>query len=147
MDAKKMHPVQIARRISLGIVLIGFTVLTILHQKLQGIPSVDALDPLGGFETLMKFLAGGDLIKKIEPGNIVLFGAVVVLGLVLSRFFCGWFCAFGALQGIFGWIGKKLFKRRFEVPRSVDRVLRWVSPACRNYLFYLDNRQSCNPSL
>jgi len=126
MAAKKMHPVQIARRISLGIVLIGFTVLTILHQKMQGIPSVDALDPFGGLETLMKFLAGGEFVKRIEPGNIVLFGAVVALGLVLSRFFCGWFCAFGALQGVFGWIGKKLFKRRFEVPKKVDRVLRWI---------------------
>ena len=126
MAAKKMHPVQIARRISLGIVLVGLTVLTILHQKLQGIPSIDALDPFGGLETLMKFLAGGEFIKKIEPGNMVLFGAVVVLGLVLSRFFCGWFCAFGALQAVFGWLGKKLFKRRFVVPQKLDRVLRWV---------------------
>lgn len=126
MAAKKMPPIQIARRISLGIVLVGFTVLTILHQRLQGIPSVDALDPFGGLETLMKFLAGGEFIKKLEPGNIVLVGAIVALGLVLSRFFCGWFCAFGALQGVFGWIGKKLFKRRFEVPKMVDRVLRWA---------------------
>lgn len=87
MAAKKINSVQIARRISLEIVLIGFTILTILHQKLQGIPSVDALDPFGGLETLMKFLAGGEFIKKIEPGNIVLFGAVVALGLVLSRVF------------------------------------------------------------
>uniref|UniRef100_A0A7C3E6D2 4Fe-4S binding protein n=1 Tax=Gracilinema caldarium TaxID=215591 RepID=A0A7C3E6D2_9SPIR len=126
MAAKGLHPVQIARRISLGIVLIGFTAITILHQKLQGIPSVDALDPFGGLETLMKFIAGGEFIKRINPGNIVLFGAVVALGLVLSRFFCGWFCAFGALQGVFGWIGKKVFKRRFEVPQKIDRVLRWV---------------------
>lgn len=124
--AKKMHPVQIARRISLGIVLVGLTILTVLHQKMQGMPSIDALDPFGGLETLMKFLAGGEFIKKIEPGNILLFGAVVALGLVLSRFFCGWFCAFGALQGVFGWIGKKLFKKRFVVPAKIDKVLRWV---------------------
>ncbi len=121
-----MHPVQIARRISLGIVLVGLTILTILHQKMQGIPSIDALDPFGGLETLMKFLAGGEFIKKIEPGNIVLFGAVVALGLVLSRFFCGWFCAFGALQGVFGWIGQKIFKKRFVVPAKIDKVLRWA---------------------
>ncbi len=126
MALTKMHPIQIARRISLGIVLIGFTILTILHQKLPNFPSVDALCPFGGLETLMKFIAGGELVKRITAGNIVLFGAVVTLGIVLSRFFCGWFCAFGALQGVFGWIGKKLFKRRFEVPKKIDRILRWV---------------------
>jgi polyferredoxin len=124
--AKKMSKIQVFRRILLGFFLGGFTLLAILHQKLQGIPSVDALDPFGGLETLFKWLARGEFIKKITPGNIVLLGAIVVLGIVLSRFFCGWLCAFGALQGVFGWIGKKLFKRRFEVPKKLDRVLRWT---------------------
>lgn len=143
MAKKKMHPVQIARRISLGIVLVGLTALTILHQKLRGIPSIDALDPFGGLETLMKFLAGGEFIKRIEPGNIVLLGAVVVLGIVLSRFFCGWFCAFGALQSVFGWIGRKLFKKRFVVPEKVDMVLRWIKyPVLLGILYFTWNAAS-----
>ncbi|MCX7024283.1 MAG: 4Fe-4S binding protein [Spirochaetes bacterium] len=124
--AVKLAPVQIIRRITLGIMLVGLTTLTILHQKLQGIPSIDALDPFGGLETLLKFVSGGELIKKIEPGTLILFGGIVALGIVLSRFFCGWFCAFGALQGVFGWLGKKIFGRRLTVPPKVDRVLRWV---------------------
>jgi len=115
---KKIRPVQLARRVTLGVVLVGMTVLSILHQRMQGIPSIDALDPFGGLETLMKFVAGGEFIAKIEPGNIVLFGGIVALGVVLSRFFCGWFCAFGALQGVFGWIGRKIFGRRFTVPHG-----------------------------
>ncbi len=124
--AQRMPKIQVFRRVVLGTLLVGLTVFTFLHQKLQGIPAIDALDPFGGLETLFKWLAGGDFIKKIEPGNIVLLGAIVALGIVLSRFFCGWLCAFGALQGVFGWIGKKLFKRRFEVPKKLDRVLRWM---------------------
>lgn len=124
--AKKISAVQLARRLSLGLVLVGMTVLMVLHQKIQGFPSIDAIDPFGGLETLMKFIAGGELIKKIEPGNIVLLGGVVALGVVLSRFFCGWFCGFGALQGVFGWLGRKIFKRRFTVPKKLDRVLRFV---------------------
>jgi ferredoxin len=89
-------------------------------------PSIDSLDPFGGVETLFKYLAGGEFIKKIMPANIVLLVAIVVLGIVLSRFFCGWICAFGALQGAFGWLGKKIFKRRFVVPAKLDRILRWV---------------------
>jgi ferredoxin len=124
--ANKIAPIQWARRISLGIFFVAVTTLTVLHQKLQNMPSIDSLDPFGGVETLLKYLAGGELIKKIMPANIVLLAAIVVLGIVLSRFFCGWICAFGALQGAFGWLGKKLFKRRFTVPPKVDRVLRWL---------------------
>jgi len=124
--AAKLAPVQIARRITLGVALVGLTFLTVLHQRLQGIPAIDALDPFGGLETLFKFVAGGQLIKKIEPGSLVLFGAVVAIGVVLSRFFCGWLCAFGALQGVFGWLGKKLFRRRFAVPPRLDAAMRWL---------------------
>jgi len=122
--ARKLPAIQKLRRATLGLALAGVTILSILHQRMQGIPSIDAIDPFGGLETLLKFVAGGELIKKIEPGTVVLFGAILALGLLLSRFFCGWFCAFGALQGLFGWLGKKLFGRRFEVPRKLDSVLR-----------------------
>jgi len=124
--AKRLEPIQLARRITLGVMLASLALLVILHQKMQGIPSIDALDPFGGIETLFKYLAGGEFIKKIEPGNIVMLGGIVALGVVLSRFFCGWFCAFGALQGVFGWLGKKLFRRRFIVPRKLDAALRWL---------------------
>jgi ferredoxin len=123
---RKLATIQIVRRVTLGIFLGGLTILAILHQKLQGIPAIDALDPFGGLETLFKYVASGEFIKKIEPGNIVLLGAIAILGVVLSRFFCGWFCAFGALQGVFGWLGKKIFKRRFTVPQKLDAVLRWA---------------------
>ncbi len=124
--AAKAAPLQIFRRITLGVILLGLTTLTVLHQRVQGIPTIDALDPFGGLETLLKWVAGGEIIKKLEPGTIILFGGIVALGLVLSRFFCGWFCAFGALQGVFGWLGKKIFGRRFTVPAKLDAVLRWI---------------------
>lgn len=126
MSFRKIEPLQLARRIVLGVVLVSFTALMYLHQRYPGVPSVDALDPFGGLETLLKTAAGGEFIKKIFPGTLVLFGGVAVLGLAVSRFYCGWICSFGALQGVFGWIGKKIFRRRFEVPRSLDRVLRWL---------------------
>ena len=124
--ATRLSRIQYLRRISLGIFLAAVTILSILHQKLQNMPSIDSLDPFGGVETLFKYLAGGELIKKIVPANIVLLVAIIVLGILLSRFFCGWICAFGALQGAFGWLGKKIFKRRFVVPAKLDRILRWI---------------------
>lgn len=85
----------------------------------------------------MKYVAGGEYIKKIEPGTVVLFGGFVVLSIVLSRFFCGWFCAFGALQGVFGSLGKKIFRRRFTVPVKLDRVLRWIKYPLLAFIVYL----------
>jgi ferredoxin len=124
--AIKVTGIQAARRVTLGAALVGVTVLAYLHQRVPGIPSIDALDPFGGLETLLKLVAGGELLRRIEPGTVVLFGAVIALGVVLSRLFCGWFCAFGALQAVFGWLGKRILGRRMEVPRRLDAVLRWV---------------------
>lgn len=122
---RKLTGIQLARRISLGFFLTLTTVLTILHQKLQNIPNIDSFCPFGGIETLYKYAAGGELIKKLEISNIFLLVSIVVLGIVLSRFFCGWICAFGALQGVFGKLGAKIFKKRFTVPKKIDSVLRY----------------------
>jgi len=122
---RKMPGIQLARRISLGVILAVVTVMTVLHQLLKDIPSIDAICPFGGLETLYKLVAGGELIRKIEPSNIVMLVLIVILGIVLSRFFCGWICAFGALQGIFGSLGRRIFKKRFTVPQKLDSVLRW----------------------
>ena len=136
--AKKMSGVQVARRVTLGVILVAVTILAFMHQRMQGIPTIDSLDPFGGLETLFKLAAGGELLKKLEPGTVVLFGGIVALGLVLSRFFCGWFCAFGALQGIFGWLGRKLFpKKRLTIPAKVDRYLRWIKYPLLVAIIYL----------
>ncbi len=123
---RKLSGIQLARRISLGFFLTFATVATILHQKLQNIPNVDSFCPFGGIETLYKFIAGGELLKKLEISNIFLFVSVTILAIVLSRFFCGWICAFGALQGIFGRLGRAIFKKRFTVPAKLDAVLRYL---------------------
>jgi NAD-dependent dihydropyrimidine dehydrogenase PreA subunit len=126
MAKSKLSPIQIVRRISLGFFLTLVSTLTILHSRLPGFPSIDGLCPFGGLETLYAYLAGGDLLKNIQPGNIVLMIAIVVLAIVLGRFFCGWICALGTLQGIFGWIGRKIFRRRYNLPAKADSVLRYL---------------------
>lgn len=135
--ARKMTPVQVARRISLGIFLALATVLPILHQRLPGMPSIDGICPFGGLEGLYAWVAGQGLLKYLYPGNIVLLGGIVAVGVVAARFFCGWICALGSLQGIFGSLGRRIFRRRFDLPRPVDRVLRWVKyPVLAAILFF-----------
>ncbi len=121
----KTSSLQIARRLSLGFFLALTTAVAVLHQVARNFPAVDALCPFGGIETLYKLAAGGGFVQRIEPSNIALLALIVGLGLGLSRFFCGWICAFGALQGVFGRLGALVFRRRFAVPRALDSVLRY----------------------
>ncbi|MFA6506784.1 MAG: 4Fe-4S binding protein [Treponemataceae bacterium] len=121
----KLSGIQLARRISLGFFLVLTTTIAFLHQKLQNIPAADAICPFGGLETLYKLIAGGELVKRIEIGTVFLLVSIVILGIVLARFFCGWICALGALQGIFGSLGRRIFKKRFTVPAKLDNVLRY----------------------
>lgn len=107
------------------------SVAAVRHQLLGGGPegsaSIDALCPFGGLEALYKFVASGGFINRLYYSDFVLLAGVVVLALVVGRYFCGWICALGTLQELSRKLGEKLFpKRRFHLPACLDRVLRYV---------------------
>ena len=119
---------RIVRWSILAAVLALVTVLGILHQKL-GVNKpvgVDALCPFGGLETLFSLLAGGGLIKQVAASSVALLVAAVVTALIFRRAFCGRICPLGYLQELFGGIGRKLFKRRLEMPAALDRPARYL---------------------
>ena len=45
--------------------------------------------------------------------------------LIFGNFFCGWACPYGALQELMGDIGKKIFKKRFKMPRSIQKYMQY----------------------
>lgn len=106
--------------ISLSI-LIFVTIQAYLHQVLGGAkaPSIHALCPYGGLEAAYTLFSQGKLIDKIFSGTLVLFVAIIILTLLFRNFFCGTICPFGTLQALFGWLGKKIFKKRYELPISI----------------------------
>jgi len=91
----------------------------------RGTPSVEAYCPFGGLESLYQFLTTGGFIRRIEPSAMVLFAALLLLTLVVSRGFCGWICPLGSVQEWLGMLGRKLFKRRFNPTGDWDRYLRY----------------------
>ncbi|MGE4273416.1 MAG: 4Fe-4S binding protein [Desulfitobacterium sp.] len=99
-----------------------------MHQILGGgkSPSVHALCPLGGLESLYTLLFMGSYIQKIYSGTVVILVLTVVLALLFRRSFCGLLCPFGALQELFARLGIKLFKKRRVVPQVIDRPLRYL---------------------
>jgi Fe-S-cluster-containing hydrogenase component 2 len=103
--------------------------MAILHQAgggPDGSPPVDALCPFGGLETLYKYLAGGEFLKRTNLSNFVLLAGTVITGIVFGRYFCGWICMLGWLQEIPARIGKRIFRKRFVIPQPADRILRYL---------------------
>lgn len=120
--------IKIVRWSILAIFLIWLSVAAYLHQTLGGgvAPSIHALCPFGGLESLYTFFGSGTFIAKIFSGTLILFAITLVLAIVFRRSFCGLLCPFGALQEFFAKLGKKIFGKRFEIPKNIDKPLRFL---------------------
>ena len=108
--------------------LIYITVAAYLHIKNGGgeSPSIHALCPYGGLESIYKFFAEGSFVSKIFSGTMILFGITILIAIIFRRSFCGVICPFGAIQEFTAKIGQKIFKKKFVVPPKIDRPLRYL---------------------
>ncbi|MCK7508909.1 MAG: 4Fe-4S binding protein [Desulfobacterales bacterium] len=61
-----------------------------------------------------------NLFRDDDPFFITL-----VLAVLFRKSFCGLLCPFGAIREFFGLLGKKIFRRNFAVPHTLDRPLRY----------------------
>jgi ferredoxin len=126
------HRSRILRWSVLGIVLVGTTAIITAHQAVRGMgrpAGVDALCPLGGVETLYSLFTGDGFLRRTAASALILLVGMLVMALVYRRSFCGQLCPLGALQGLFGALGSRVFKRRFTVPIAIDRAARWLKYA------------------
>lgn len=117
---------RILRWATLGSLLAFVIAATALHTLGYVGPSIHALCPYGGLESMLSLVAAGTFLKRIVIGTFVLFGSTILLSIAMRRSFCGQICALGALQEFFGKIGHKLFKKRPAVPQKLDRILRYL---------------------
>lgn len=99
-----------------------------LHQVLGGgrSPSIHALCPFGGLESLYELFNTGNYIGKIFLGTIILFAITLVLTILFRRSFCGLICPFGAIQEFFAMLGHKPFRRKKVMPPNLDKPLRYL---------------------
>ena len=113
----------------LGVVLTAVTGIFLAHQLVAGSGkpvSVDALCPFGGIETLFSLIAGAGFIEKTAASAVILLAGMAAVALLFRRSFCGQICPLGTLQGIFGSLGGRLFRKRPQIPRGVDRFARYL---------------------
>ncbi len=117
---------RILRWVMLASLIIFVISATTLHVLGYAAPSVHAICPYGGLESLLAFITFGAFVKKIFLGTFVIFFVTVGLAFVMRRSFCGQICAFGGLQEFFGKLGRKLFRKQPVLPRKLDKVLRYL---------------------
>jgi len=91
-------------------------------------PSVHALCPLGGLESLLTWLSrDGATLSKVFSATMGLFFASIGVALLFKRSFCGQVCPLGTLQELTSRLGRALLGgRRPRMPARLDRTLRWL---------------------
>lgn len=116
------------RYIILAIILIFVTTKAYLHTVLGGdkAPSIHALCPYGALESFYNVIFSGTPIQKIFSGTFIILALTLIIALIFRRSFCGLICPFGAIQEIFGFLGKRIFKKSFELPKKIDKPLRYL---------------------
>jgi polyferredoxin len=84
--------------------------------------AVEGFLPISAIVALKVWLTSGDF-DKVHPAGLVLFTFFVGSGIIFRKTFCSWFCPVGTFSEWLGMLGKKLFKRNFEIPEIVAWIL------------------------
>src|SRR5512139_1080336 len=126
---KRIKLTQRSRRLTQLVFVVYILAMSVIHNlsTVDGAtPSIDALCPFGGIETLQRFISsGGQFIPKTHLSNIVLLIGLTIGVVLAGGAFCGWICPFGTLQDGLTWLRKKLHLREVHIPEEADRWLRY----------------------
>lgn len=109
---KKIRKIQILRHL---IQLISFILLPGLY--------VMAFTELKGIYQMI--LKGNFNFVQVFPGIVELL-TVILITMVLGRFFCGWVCAFGAYNDLIHEISRNIFKINYKLDEKMDSVLKYL---------------------
>ncbi|PKM91813.1 hypothetical protein CVU82_01235 [Candidatus Falkowbacteria bacterium HGW-Falkowbacteria-1] len=120
------NPFRFIVQISILFVVVS---LALMHQKfgIERAAPIDAYCPFGAVESFFTLLFNGEFLKKIFVSSFILLGIFLVSTIFLGRVFCGYFCPLGTIQEWMRELGKKIgFKKDLEVPKKIDKYLRYV---------------------
>ncbi|MGG3564995.1 4Fe-4S binding protein [Neobacillus rhizosphaerae] len=77
--------------------------------------AVEGFLPISALVALKVWINSGEF-DQIHPAGLVLFTFFVGAGIIFRKSFCSWFCPVGTVSEWTARLGKKIFKRNFEVP-------------------------------
>jgi polyferredoxin len=84
--------------------------------------AVEGFLPISALVALKVWLLSGEF-DRIHPAGLILFTFFVGSSLVFRKAFCGWICPIGTVSEWTGKLGKKLFKKNFDLPKWVIWLL------------------------
>jgi ferredoxin len=127
----KLNNNKYVRYLRIGLLAIFTVLVTVaatLHIAKGGAanPSIHAICPFGGLESLYQVFTAGTFISKIFSGTLILFFITVAIAILFRRSFCGLICPFGAIQEFFAKVGRLIFKKQLKMPAKIDRPLRYL---------------------
>jgi polyferredoxin len=83
--------------------------------------------PIAGLMNLKYWVTTGH-VPLIHPAAMYLFGAFLLMSLLLKKAFCSWLCPVGTLSESLAALGRRILKRfglrAFHLPKAVDMALR-----------------------
>jgi polyferredoxin len=131
----KRHPVQHTRMavqvvFAAFLLFIGFRFYQFyLHFNTMGAeplvarpPAVEGFLPISALVALKVWITTG-IYDPIHPAGLALFTFFIASGLLFRKAFCGWMCPIGTLSEWIARLGKKLFKRDFDLPKRLTWIL------------------------
>ncbi len=85
--------------------------------------SWEAYCPMGGLESLYKFVtSGGKFVSHVHLSNMIVLAATLAVALVARNAFCGWLCPLGFIQEMVSRFSAFIQKRVPAVRRAVKTL-------------------------
>ncbi len=93
--------------------------------------AVEGFLPVSALVALKVWLKSGEF-DMIHPAGLVLLTFFIASGVIFRRSFCSWFCPIGTASEMAAWLGRKIFKRNFEIPTWLE----WLLTSLKYLLLY-----------
>jgi polyferredoxin len=78
--------------------------------------AVEGFLPISALVALKVWLTSGDF-DVIHPAGLTLLAFFVGAGIIFRKSFCSWICPVGTANELFAWLGRKIFRRNFDMPQ------------------------------
>ncbi|AQR93570.1 FMN-binding protein [Clostridium saccharoperbutylacetonicum] len=77
-------------------------------------------------KTVYKMIIEGNFNFLQAFPSLIEFVAVMLVTILIGRWFCGWICAFGAYNDLIYFIAKKVFEGKFKIDEKADSILKYA---------------------
>lgn len=98
-------------------------------------PGVEGFLPLSALISLKHWWLTGS-VNLIHPAALFIFLAILALGILLKKSFCGWLCPVGFLSELHWKFGRWLFGKNLRVPKFLDWPLRMIKYLLLYFFLY-----------